>query len=147
MALQILLALHVLGAAIWLGGLLFVAWILPLSLGREDNETCHACWVSVLRRFFPWVWGCIIVVLGSGFVMISLLGGFTSADASVYFMMTMGIVMTALFKFTYVAPFKHLVRGVEEGKPEVASYALGTIRKLALTNLLLGVAALLAAMI
>ena len=147
MALQILLALHVLGAAIWLGGLLFVAWILPLSLGREDNETCHACWVTILRRFFPWVWGCIILVLGSGFIMISLLGGFASADAAVYFMMAMGVVMTALFKFTYVAPFKHLVRGVDENKPEVAGYALGTIRRLAMTNLLLGVAALVAALV
>ena len=59
----------------------------------------------------------------------------------------MGVIMTALFKFTFVAPFKHLVRGVDEGKPEVASYALGTIRKLMMTKLILGVAALVAAFI
>ena len=136
-----------LGAAIWIGGLFFIAWVLPLSMGREDNETCHACWVTVLRRFFPWVWGCIILVLGSGFIMISLLGGFTLVGAPVYFMLAMGVIMTALFKFTFVAPFKHLVRGVDEGKPEVASYALGTIRKLMMTKLILGVAALVAAFI
>ena len=124
-----------------------MAWILPLSLGRQDNETCYACWITVLRRFFPWVWGCIIIVLGSGFVLISLLGGFASAGVSVFFMMAMGIIMTALFKFIYVAPFKHLERGVEEGKPEVANYALGTIRKLAMTKLVMGVAALIAAII
>ena len=36
---------------------------------------------------------------------------------------------------------------VDEGKPEVASYALGTIRKLMMTKLILGVAALVAAFI
>ena len=36
-----------------------------------------------------------------------------------------GILMMVIFKFIYVAPFKHLCRGVDEEKWEVAEFALG----------------------
>jgi uncharacterized membrane protein len=53
--------------------------------------------------------------------------------------------MMAIFKFIYSAPFRHLCRGVEEEKWEVADFALGTIRQLVAVNLVLGLITVLAA--
>ena len=54
-------------------------------------------------------------------------------------MLGVAVVMTGIYKFLLLAPFRHLCRGVEEGNLKVAAFALGTIRKLVATNLVLGI--------
>ena len=130
---------HVLAAVIWLGGLFFVVTILGPCLASLEQPVKFSLAAQVLKRFFPWVWGCIVILLGTGFVLLSLLGGFGAAGISTFVMMALGIVMMAVFKFIFVAPYKHLLRGIEEQKWVVADYALGTIRKLAMTNLIIGI--------
>jgi len=137
------LTVHVLASVIWVGGMFFAYVMVRPALGAIDEGTIDSeqrliIWVSLFRKFFPWVWLCIVALLASGFLMISLMGGFASIGNHVYIMMGLGILMMAIFKFIYVAPFKHLCRGVEEQKWALAAYALGTIRKLVATNLVLG---------
>jgi len=137
------LTVHVLASVVWVGGMFFAYVLVRPALGAIDQGTLNSeqrlvIWVSVFKRFFPWVWLCIVMLLASGFLMISLMGGFASIGNHVYIMMGLGVLMMAIFKFIYVAPFKHLCRGVEEQKWELAAYALGTIRKLVATNLILG---------
>ena len=138
------LTVHILASVIWVGGMFFAYVLLRPALGAIDQGTIDSgqrltIWVSVFKKFFPWVWLCIVMLLASGFLMISLMGGFGSIGIHVYIMMGLGILMMAIFKFIYVAPFRHLCRGVEEQKWELAAYALGTIRKLVATNLILGI--------
>jgi uncharacterized membrane protein len=138
------LTIHILASVIWVGGMFFAYVLLRPALSAIDQGTIDrgqrlVIWVSVFRKFFPWVWLCIVILLASGFLMISLMGGFGGIGNHVYIMMGLGILMMAIFKFIYVAPFKHLCRGVEEQKWELATYALGTIRKLVATNLVLGI--------
>lgn len=142
---SLLLVLHVLAAVIWIGGMFFAYALLRPALGSVDKEQRLTIWSLTLKKFFPWVWLCIVVLLASGFIMISLMGGFTVIGARVYMMMGLGIVMMAIFKFVYVAPFKHLCRGVEEQQWEVAAFALGTIRKLVATNLVIGISVIIIA--
>jgi uncharacterized membrane protein len=54
-------------------------------------------------------------------------------------MLAIAVIMTGIFKFLYLAPFRHLRRGVEENNLKLAGFALGTIRKLVATNLVLGI--------
>ncbi len=144
---SIALTLHVLAAVVWVGGMFFAYLILRPALGTIDTDSRLNIWVSTLKRFFPWVWVCIITLLATGFLMISLLGGFSAIGWHVYIMMATGIFMMVIFKFIYAAPFKHLCRGVEEQKPEVAGYALGTIRQLVAVNLVLGLVTILVAIL
>jgi len=132
-----LLALHLLAAIVWIGGMVFCYFFLaPASETLGDSQRL-TLWRNVFKRFFSWVWVSVVMLLGTGFVMIALLGGFTNLGVHIYTMMTLGILMMAIFKFVYVAPYKHLCRGVDEQKWEVAAFALGTIRKLVAINLIL----------
>jgi len=136
---------HVLAAVIWLGGMFFTYVVLRPALGTIDRELRLSIWIKTLKLFFTWVWICIVALLATGFVMISLMGGFTAIGWHIYIMMATGILMMAIFKFIYSAPFRHLCRGVEEEKWEVADFALGTIRQLVGVNLVLGLITVLAA--
>lgn len=142
---RLALTLHLLAAVIWVGGMFFAYALLRPVLGEIPAPQRLTIWADTLKKFFPWVWLCILVLLISGFYMIYLLGGFGAIGFYVYAMAGIAVVMIAVFKFVYAAPFRHLLRGVDEQKWEVAAYALGTIRKLVAVNLSLGVAAIVAA--
>lgn len=132
------LTLHLLAAVIWVGGMFFAYMLLRPVLDGVQAEQRLTLWAATLKKFFPWVWLCIVVLLGTGFWMIAILGGFSAAGGHIYAMMVIGIIMVVIFKFVYAAPFRHLLRGVEEQKWQVAAFALGTIRKLVAANLALG---------
>ncbi|MEM7194494.1 MAG: CopD family protein [Pseudomonadota bacterium] len=133
------LAFHVLAAAVWVGGMFFAYALLRPSLNDVSTPERLTIWATVLGKFFPWVFLCIAVLFVSGFVMITRFGGFDAFGKYVPTMLAIAIVMTVIFKFIVVAPFRHLKRGVAEQKWEVAAYALGTIRKLVAVNLTLGI--------
>ena len=142
---SIAVTLHILAATIWIGGMFFAYVLLRPALGTIDPNQRLTIWANTLKKFFPWVWLCIVTLLATGFLLISLMGGFSNAGIRVYTMMTLAVIMMAIFKFVYVAPFKHLCRAVEQQQWEVASFALGTIRTLVATNLVLGMATIVVA--
>ena len=137
---SIALIFHILAVVIWVGGLFFAYALLHPALAATENTQRLTIWASTLKKFFPWVSLCIVVLLVSGFSMVYLSGGFSSASYHVFAMMALTLIMIGVFKFTWVAPFRHLCRGVEEEKWEVAAYARGTIRILFAVNLGLGAA-------
>ena len=139
MLMSISLALHVLAAAVWIGGMFFAYVCLRPVLGQEEPTVRLKLWARVFGKFFPWVSMCIAILFVTGFLMIYSFGGFQVVGNYVYAMLVGAVLMTAIFKFVYAAPFKHLKRAVEEQNNKVAAFALGTIRKLVLTNLILGV--------
>lgn len=141
----IALASHVLAAVIWVGGMFFAYVLLRPTLMQSDGPQRLTIWVTVLGKFFPWVSLCIAVLFVSGFGMIYLFGGFVATGKYVFLMLMLAIVMTFIFKFILIAPFKHLKRGVAEENWKVAAYALGTIRKLVGVNLILGIATIVIA--
>ena len=134
----VLLTLHLLAAIIWVGGMFFIWMVLRPVLDTMDEEPCLTLWATVLSRFFHWVWGSIIVLLITGFSLISLRGGFSTVSLAEYIMIGTGVLMIALFKFVYIVPFDHLRRGVEQTKWQVARYALRTIHLLSATISVIG---------
>ena len=140
------LTLHLISAVIWVGGMFFAYCLLrPALANLESGPQRLTIWADTLKKFFPWVWLCIIVLFVTGFYMINLIGGFSAIGNHINVMAGIAMLMTLIFKFVYLAPFKHLCRGVDEEKWEVAAYALGTIRKLVATNLALGFCTLISA--
>ncbi|WP_423907719.1 CopD family protein [Candidatus Spongiihabitans sp.] len=139
------LMFHVLAAVIWVGGMFFAYVLLRPVLVTIDAPQRLTIWAKIFKKFFPWVWFCIIVLLATGFYMIYLMGGFSDIGNHIYAMLGLAVIMIVIFKFVCVAPFRHLCRGVEQEKWEVAAYALGTIRKLVAVNLGLGILTIVAA--
>lgn len=139
MLFSIALALHVLSAIVWIGGMFFAYLCLRPVLGEREPAERLQIWVAVFKRFFPWVTVAIGLLFVTGFYLIHGHGGFSGIGNYVWAMLALAVIMTGIYKFLLLAPFRHLCRGVEEGNLKVAAYALGTIRKLVATNLVLGI--------
>ncbi|MGZ5119287.1 MAG: CopD family protein, partial [Burkholderiales bacterium] len=92
-------------------------------------------WTGIFRRFFPWVWVAVIVILGSGFLMMGQMG---TVPSYVIVMTVIGIVMSLIFLHLYFAPFGRLKRAVAAEDWKAAGAALNQIRILVATNLTLG---------
>ncbi|NKC14524.1 MAG: hypothetical protein GKR94_20785 [Gammaproteobacteria bacterium] len=136
----IALTVHVLAAVIWVGGMFFAYVCLrPAAAGVLEPPPRLTLWSQVFSRFFPWVWGCVAVLLVSGFWMIFVyFGGMKQAGAYVHIMMTVGIVMMFIFMYVFFAPYQRLKRAVAAGDWPAGGKSLNQIRILVGTNTALG---------
>ena len=136
------LALHVISAVIWVGGMIFAHLMLrPVAASQLEPPQRLTLWVGVFRRFFPAVFATIAVLLASGYWMVlSFYEGFDAVGMHVHIMIWTGYVMMLLFFHVFFAPFKRLKRAVAAEEWAAGGKALVQIRKLVGINLLIGLA-------
>jgi len=136
----IALLLHVLSVVVWVGGMFFAYVVLrPEAASQLEPPERLALWAGIFRRFFPWVFACIGLILASGFWMIfGFPGGFAAAGIHVHLMLGLGILMMLLFLHVFFAPFKRLKQAVAAADWSAAGRRLAQIRVLIGINLLLG---------
>jgi uncharacterized membrane protein len=135
----IAIALHLLAAVVWVGGMFFAYIALrPVAAAQFEPPIRLRLWSAVFKRFFPWVIASIIALLGSGFWMISLLGGMAAIGIHVHIMLLIGIIMMLVFFHVYFGPFKKLNNSIITEDWPTGGTALNQIRKLILLNLALG---------
>ena len=135
----LLVALHVLAAVVWVGGMFFAYMVLRLSAGPLEPPLRLALWRRVFGRFFPWVWASIAALLASGYAMLFVrFGGFAGAPLHINVMQATGILMMLLFLHLYFAPWRRFSRAVEAGAFPDAVAALNQIRRIVAINLVLG---------
>ena len=130
------LFLHLISDVIWIGGM-FLAYVAvrPAALEVLEPPQRLRLWTGIFRRFFPWVWAAVVLILGSGFMMIGQIG---AVPAYVIVMTVIGIVMSVIFLHIYFAPFGRLKRAVAAQDWKAGGGALNQIRALVGTNLALG---------
>jgi uncharacterized membrane protein len=134
------IGLHLLGALIWVGGMIFAYFILRPSAALLDATVRLALWRAVLGRFFAWVWASLVVLLGTGFAMLYIaFGSMQFAPLYVRLMMTLGIVMAVIFVYVYLAPWQDLRRALSNADTQRAERSLREIRLLVAVNVILGV--------
>jgi uncharacterized membrane protein len=135
----LLVALHVLAAVIWVGGMFFAYMVLRPSAGPLEPPLRLALWSRVFGRFLPWVWASAAVLLASGYAMLFLgFGGFAGAPPHINVMQVTGILMMVLFLHLYFAPWRRFSRAVEAGAFPDAGAVLNQIRRIVAMNLVLG---------
>jgi uncharacterized membrane protein len=135
----LLLALHVLAATIWVGGMFFAYAMLRPAAGALEPAVRLALWRGVFGRFFPWVWASVVALLASGFAMILVyLGGFRGLGAHIQVMMTLGILMVLIFFHLYFVPWRRFRAAVERNDLPAAGRNLEQIRLIVAVNLVLG---------
>jgi len=140
------LIFHILAAIIWIGGMFFAHVVLRPSAGALDQATRLALWERVLGRFFRWVWLSIAALLLSGFAMVFIgYGGFAVLPPNISLMMTVGVVMAAIFTYIYFVPWQRLRRAVAAADWPGAEGNIKKIRRLVGLNLLLGFATVILA--
>jgi uncharacterized membrane protein len=137
----ILIALHILAAVVWVGGMFFAYMVLRPSAGPLEAEARLQLWQRVFQRFFPFVWASIAVLLGSGYGMIFVdLGGLAGAPLFVHVMQALGIMMMMLFLHLYFGPWRRFSAAVTGSDFSEASKRLNQIRRIVAINLVLGLA-------
>jgi uncharacterized membrane protein len=142
------LALHVLAAAFWVGGMAALHYaVRPAAVETLDGPARPALLAAALARFLSGVAFAIVVLLLSGATMVLLAGGLARVHWSVHAMLVIGIVMMALFGHVRFAPYARLRRAVEARDWPTAAHNLGTIRRLVAVNLTLGVVVFVVAIV
>jgi len=87
------------GAVIWVGGMFFAYMALrPAAASLLEPAQRLPLWQETFRRFFFWVWLCVLGLLLSGLWMILLLGGFRAVSPHVHLMFLIGVVMIAILR-------------------------------------------------
>jgi uncharacterized membrane protein len=134
------ITLHLLASVIWVGGMFFAYMALrPVAAQLLEAPMRLTLWAQVFERFFPYVWGSIIILLLTGlWITFSVLGGMGSAGMHVHTMLMLGVIMMLIFGHIYFAPFKRLKQAVEMADWAMGGAKLGQIRMLIGINLCLG---------
>jgi uncharacterized membrane protein len=135
-----LLALHLLAALFWVGGMAFAYWVLRPAASPLDPPLRLALWRRVFEKFLPWVGVAIIVLLGSGGWMLSkYFGGFAGAPTYINVMQGLGLLMVLLYLHLFFAPWKRFRTALDQGALPEAGKALNQIRIIVAINLALGI--------
>jgi uncharacterized membrane protein len=138
---NLLLALHILAAAAWVGGMLYALVVLRPALSVLDAAPRLQLHMLTLKRFFLVVWHAMPIMLLTGWAMIGAVGWrMAMLPWYVNAMQALGLVMAALFLFAYFGPFRRLRRAIRPGQE-----LLDRIRLLITANLVLGVAVIVIA--
>lgn len=74
-AVELALFLHLLGVAVWVGGMVFAHFCLRPALADLSPQLRLPLWESVFGRFFNWVAASVIIILLSGGFMLTQFGG------------------------------------------------------------------------
>jgi uncharacterized membrane protein len=140
MSYAILLFIHLLSAAFWVGGMATMHFaVRPAAVATLEPPLRLCTMTAALRRFFVGVDAAIALLFVSGVTMILLTSGFRAVHWRVEAMMGIAIVMAGIYVYIRASVFKALRRAVEESAWPVAAARLNTVRKLVSLNLALGV--------
>ena len=141
----LLLGVHAVAGAVWVGGMFFVLLILRPAMRAEasrlDAAALMALHRGVLRRFLPVVWVAMPVMLISGARMIGTgYGKFAWAPWPVQAMAFIGVAMAVVFLAIWFGPYRRLRAAGDAAGAAAAIRAIGWLMAL---NLALGLLAMM----
>jgi uncharacterized membrane protein len=139
------LAVHVLCAVIWVGGMFFAYVVLRPSLSVLEPVQRIALHTQVFRRFFLIVWHVMPLILISGFAVLFLFyGGMAGVGWNVHLMLLLGLIMSAVFMLIVFGPYARFRRTTDR---TTAIASIDRIRKLIGVNLVLGIITVVVALL
>ena len=137
----IAIALHVLAAVIWVGGMFFAYVILrPVATELLEPPLRLTLWQRNFQRFFIWVWAAVVLLPVTGYwIVFQVYGGMGNVGLYIHVMQGLGIPMILLYLHVYFAPYRRLQRAIAANDFENAGRHLNQIRIIIGINLTLGV--------
>jgi uncharacterized membrane protein len=135
----ILVFLHVVAAAVWVGGMFFAHFCLrPAAFELLPPPQRVPLMVGALGRFFRWVTGAIVLLWATGMWRFAQVGA--DAPAGWHAMAAIAAAMTLIFGVIVLVIFPNVrAASVAQRFPDAAA-GLGRIRTLVGVNLALGIA-------
>jgi len=142
---QVLLFVHVSGAIGWIGGMFFAYFCLrPAAVETLDPPKRLALWSATLARFLAYMSVAVLLIVGTGVAMF-LPVGFKEAPVGWHVMLTLGVVMAAVFAYVYGVLFRAFQAHCSAASWQAAAAVLNRIRQLVALNLSLGLTVVAAA--
>jgi uncharacterized membrane protein len=146
MTYPVLKAIHLLGVIVWVGGMFFALYCLRPAAAQLEPPLRVALMRDALGRFLNSAAVAVVLVLASGVAMLGKASR-VSTGAGIGFnmpidwhvMVTLGVVMIAIFVYIRFALYRELVRTAAAKEWPGAAAALGRIRTLVVVNLVLAV--------
>ena len=137
---SVILALHLLSAVIWVGGMFFAYMALrPAAAQVLEPPLRLELWIQVFRRFFLWVWLSIFILMATGYWMLfNVFRGFANAGMHIHIMHGAGIIMVLIYLHVFFAPYRRLRHAVVVQDYPEGARQLAVIRKLIALNLTIG---------
>lgn len=137
---SIAFSLHLLAAALWVGGMFFAYIALrPVAASLLEPPIRLELWHQVFKRFFVWVWAFVLILGLSGYYLIFFrFLGFANVGPSVHIMQLTGWCMFLVYSYLYFSPYKKFKIYLSETKLPQAAECLNVIRKGIAINLSLG---------
>ena len=133
----ILIALHILGAVIWVGGMFFLYFALRPAVLDMDLADRLVVWRKCLDNFFPWLWGAIAALLGSGYGLIIAFPDDVEG-IHVLIMQGLGWIMILIFGHAYFSPYRRMREALDRGDTNDAERQIEKFRLTLVANLALG---------
>jgi uncharacterized membrane protein len=139
------LAVHVLCAVIWVGGMFFAYVVLRPSVAVLEPVQRIALHTQVFRRFFLLIWHAMPLILLSGFTVLFVFdGGPAHAGWNINVMMLFGLIMSAVFVLIVFGPYARFRRTTDRA---TAASCIDRIRRLIGVNLVLGIVTVVVALL
>jgi uncharacterized membrane protein len=133
------LALHILGAVVWVGGMFAAYMCLRPAAGPLEPPVRLKLWRAFFAKFLPWVWVAILFLLASGYWMVFVtFGGMRGIGMHIHLMQGIGWIMILLYLWLFHGPWLKFKRAVDAGDWPVAGANLNRIRQIIMVNLPLG---------
>lgn len=134
------IALHLLSAVIWVGGMFFAYMALrPVAASLLEPQQRLPLWSQVFARFFPWVWAAVIILPATGLWMVfSVFGGFGQVAPYIHMMTAIGTLMILLFMHVFFVPYRRMKTALAANDLPEAGRQLAKIRMIIGINLILG---------
>lgn len=141
------IALHLLAAVIWVGGMIFAHNSLrPAAVQVLEPPLRLELWVQVFRRFFVLVWISIAVILITGYWMLfNYFGGFAGAGMHIHIMHGAGILMVMIYLHVFFSPYRRLRQAVIIQDYPLAGAQLNQIRQMVGINIIIGLLVIIVA--
>lgn len=137
---SLLVSLHAITAALWVGALFYARFILPAGLGKAEPEARLAVLGGTVPRLMAVAMGAAALLLISGYALLfQRYDGFADVGAHVHVMILVWLVMAAIAAFTAAVPARRLAIAAKAGDVEAAAKPLKLIRIMTMTNVKLGI--------
>ena len=137
---SLVLTLHIISIALWVGGTFYATTILRPSLGLLDATQRNSIMLQTLARFFKGLTHAIPTTLVSGWLLILHEGGFANVPWTVNTMQAFGLILAGLFARLYFGPYQKVRRAI---RPQASAF--DSIRTQMLAIMALGFLAILSA--
>jgi uncharacterized membrane protein len=138
-----LLFVHLAGIIVWIGGMFFASVCLHPSLAALAAKERAGLMAATLGRFFAYVIAAIVLIWISGAALLNQ-AGLERLPTGWHLMIGLGLLMTLIFAYLYIRLFLPARRAIQAGEVTQVPRLMGRLRKLVITNLVLGTLAVAA---